>query len=428
MLKRIDAAEVQLGMFIHKLEGSWFKHPFWKSRFLLNDADMLQSLRHSDVAGIIIDTGKGADVSARQANSALRPAAPAPSQAVTRPAGRPARVAGPVVRQPFDLRSTTRAGMAREFGHAGKIADRGRKLVGQVFLEMRLGKSIKTRHVEPVIEEIFASVQRNPHAFNGLMRCKRDNEYIYRHAIAISALMISLARTMKFSPEQIREAGMAGLLMDVGIGHLPVDLTQLGGDYRNLDPAILEQHVPLGHEFLRAGGGIPDDVLAVTRNHHERIDGTGYPRGVKGPEIDTLSRMAAICDFYDSLVSDTAEGTGMNPASALQQMAVMTGWFDRAILKSFIETMGMHPIGSVVRLCSGRLAMVVDQDPSDYSRPKVRCFYSTQTGRFVQPSDIELAHCYGEDEIEAVADPTDYGIEDFAKLREHLFAAASKAA
>ena len=424
MLKRIDAADVQLGMFIHKLEGSWFKHPFWKSRFLLDDEDTLQSLRGSDVTGIVIDTAKGADVLPARPRAGRNGKGAAP---LARPAGRAMR-AMPGGRPPFDLRSTARAGMAREFGHAGTIADRGRKLVGQVFLEMRLGKSIKTRNVEPVIEEIFASVQRNPHAFNGLMRCKRDNEYIYRHAIAMSALMISLARTMKFSPEQIRIAGMAGLLMDVGIGHLPVDLTQLGGDYRNLDPAILEQHVPLGHEFLRAGGGIPDEVLAVARNHHERIDGTGYPRGVKGPEIDTLSRMAAICDFYDSLVSDTAEGTGMNPASALQQMAVMTGWFDRAILKSFIETMGMHPIGSVVRLCSGRLAMVVDQDPADCSRPRVRCFYSTRSGRFVQPTDIELAHCYGEDEIEAVADPADYGIDDFAKLREHLFAAAAKAA
>lgn len=425
MLKRIEAAEVQLGMFIHKLEGSWFKHPFWKSRFLLEDQDTLENLRYSDVDGVIIDTDKGADVAPAVrrfvTDSAGAAAAPAP-----RPLARPARpipAAGP---QPFDLRSTGRTGMPREFGNAARIADRGKKLVSRVFLEMRLGKTIKAKNIEPVIEDIFASVQRNPHAFNGLMRCKRDNEYIYRHAIAVSALMISLGRTLKFPPDRIREAGTAGLLMDVGIGHLPVDLTQMGGDYRNLDKRILEQHVHLGHQFLSAGGGISDAVLAVCLNHHERIDGSGYPRGMKGPEIDILSRMAAICDFYDSLVSDSAEGSGMNPASALQQMEVMTGWFDPDILKAFVETMGIHPIGSVVKLGSGRLAMVVDQDPSDYARPKVRCFYSIATGRFVQPTDIALAHCYGEDEIEGLANPADYGIADFATMRERLFAAASK--
>ena len=229
MLKRIDVADVQLGMFIHKLEGSWFKHPFWKSKFLLEDRETLENLRFSDVDGVIIDIAKGKDAQPfhRMETPAAKPPAEAPRPSPVQRRRQPvAAAAAP----PVDLRATRPQGMAREFGHAGKVAEKGRKVVSKVFLESRLGKAIKAAQIEPVIEDIFASVQRNPHAFNGLMRCKRDNQYIYRHALAVSALMISLARHMKLPAATIREAGMAGLLMDVGIGHLPVDLDDCGGD------------------------------------------------------------------------------------------------------------------------------------------------------------------------------------------------------
>ena len=352
MLKRISTSDVELGLFVHKLEGSWFKHPFWKTKFLLEDPAMLADLHASDVAGVIIDTSRGLDLRPKPVRPVMAETAPATSAPIVRPERRRPLVSRSNEAPPIDLRSTTPHTTAREFGAAVRVAGQSRKLVSRIFLESRFGKTIKAAAVEPVIEDIFASVQRNPHAFNGLMRCKRDNEYVYRHALAVSALMISLARHMKMPPNTIREAGMAGLMMDVGIGHLPVDLTEYGGDYRNVDETILRQHVMLGHQFLSAGGDMPQSVLDVCHNHHEMMDGTGYPRGLKGNEIDVMSRMAAICDTYDSLVSDTAEGTGMDPASAVAQMNAMQGWFDQDIMQKLIETMGIYPIGSVVRLRS----------------------------------------------------------------------------
>ena len=427
MLKRISTSDVELGMFVHKLEGSWFKHPFWKTKFLLEDPAMLADLHASDVAGVIIDTARGLDLRPKPVRPVMAETAPATSAPIVRPERRRPLVSRSNEAPPIDLRSTTPHTTAREFGAAVRVAGQSRKLVSRIFLESRFGKTIKAAAVEPVIEDIFASVQRNPHAFNGLMRCKRDNEYVYRHALAVSALMISLARHMKMPPNTIREAGMAGLMMDVGIGHLPVDLTEYGGDYRNVDETILCQHVMLGHQFLSAGGDMPQSVLDVCHNHHEMMDGTGYPRGLKGNEIDVMSRMAAICDTYDSLVSDTAEGTGMDPASAVAQMNAMQGWFDPEIMQKFIETMGIYPIGSVVRLRSGRLAMVVGQSPSDITRPRVRTFLSVAERRFVKAEDIDLANCFGADEIEGSDDPAAYGVADWPKLRERLFTAAAKA-
>lgn len=428
MLKRIGLSDVELGMFIHKLEGSWFKHPFWRSKFLLQDEAMLGDLMASDIPGVVIDISKGHDVR-RQARSPHEPSPFRSQSPLSRANSRPAvsrRVSPQAQAQPDDLRATAPNSIGREFGLAKQVAGKSRKVVSRVFLESRLGKAIKSSIVEPVIADIFCSIQRNPHAFNGLMRCKRDNEYVYRHALAVSALMISLGRQMKLPAQKIREAGMAGLLMDVGIGLLPVDLSKYGGDYRNLDPAILNQHIALGYEFLEAGGGMPPAVLDVALNHHELMDGSGYPNRLSGERIDLLSRMAAICDAYDSMVSDTADGSGMDPASSLQQMRMMKGWFDPAILEKFVETLGVYPIGSVVLLRSDRLAMVVAQDPSDSMRPRVQPFFTNITGKFIKADEIALASCYGQDEIVETVEPSDYGIEDFPRIRERLFNAAHR--
>ena len=425
MLKRIDVSDVELGMFVHKLEGSWFKHPFWKSRFLLNDNETLQSLQASDVDGVIIDTSKGLDLRPQPVRTPpVKTAAPAA------PARKPRFSAAPATRRAtpsqFGLRATGAQTMAQEFGNAQTVAGQSRKVVSKMFLEARLGRSIKAAQVSPVIEDIFCSIQRNPHAFNGLMRCKRENEYVYRHALAVSALMISLARQMKMRPDEIRVAGMAGLLHDVGIGHLPDDLAAYGGDYRNVPDEIFRQHVQLGANSLQMGGDIPEAVQDVCLHHHETLDGTGYPAGLKGDEISLLARMAAICDTFDSMVSDTAEGVGMNPASAIEQMSYLKGWFDQTILQHFVATMGIFPIGSVVLLRSGRLAMVVDQFPDDLHKPVVRVFYSVAERRAVRPQILALGECFGEDDIVRSVDVDDYDIPDFQRLRQSLFAGAAK--
>jgi HD-GYP domain-containing protein (c-di-GMP phosphodiesterase class II) len=319
MLKQIAISQIELGMFVHKLEGSWYRHPFWKSRFLLDDPSMLAELQQSALDTVIIDTAKGLDLRAVP----LRPAVndqTAPPQPVFRTARRSPQPARREASAHVDLRPTAPQPMAREFGLAKTVAGESRKVVSRMFLQARLGKTIKVAQVEPVIEDVFASIQRNPHAFNGLMRCKRDNQFVYRHVLTVSALMISLARPMKLSPAHIREAGMAGLLMDVGIGHLPVDLSAYGGDYRNVPIKVFKQHVDLGHQLL-TGGGLSPNVLDACAAHHEALDGTGYPNKLKGDEIGLFPRMAAIGDTYDAMVSDTAEGVGMNPASAIEQLS-----------------------------------------------------------------------------------------------------------
>lgn len=425
MLKTISIAEVELGMFIHRLQGSWLSHPFWKSRFVIRDEDDLAALRESEVPAVIIDTQRGADVQA--------PAAAPPAGAATGSATRVGRALSSARQSlvpaapPPPAATHASPGTIREFGRARETALHARRTISRTFLEARFGKRIRMGAVEPVIDDIFSSIQRNPHAFNSLMRCKRDNQMLYRHALAVSALMISLARKMKLPPAQIREAGAAGLLLDVGIGLLAYDLDQPSGSFAQIPAEILQAHVQCGHGLLAASGEMPTAVLDACLRHHERLDGSGYPHGLAGEAIDPLSRMAAICDHFDMRVSDPGAPSAVSPALVLEDMQAAPHLFDSKIMAHFAEVIGVYPVGTFVQLVSGRVGMVIDQDTNDTALPTVRIFWSTKLDRPIRRTTLNLAQAYGEDAIESTLEPAGLAIGDIRALRENLLHGSLKA-
>jgi HD-GYP domain-containing protein (c-di-GMP phosphodiesterase class II) len=446
MLKRIDIAEVRLGMFIHKLEGPWLKHPFWRTKFLLTDPQTLADLRASEVEGVLIDVGKGDDVAHSTASrgsgvSTLR--RPLVSASTPAAAGSGLDVADRVRQErmrklasvraansnvvPFNAHSNGPLSVAREVGHARAVVARANRVLGAVFEQARLGKAISRGQVEPVIEDLFASVQRNPHAFNGLMRIRRENSSLYAHGLAVSALMIALGRQMGLDDDRVKEAGLAGLLMDVGMGHLPIDVSTINEDLSEAERKIVETHTTLGYEFLHLGGEIPERVAVVCLEHHERCDGTGYPKGLTGENISLFGRMAAVCDVYDSMTSDRPHRPRIDPNAALGLMRAMEGELDDEILDQFIESVGVYPIGSVVRLSNGKLALVVDQNVGEYTSPRVWAFYDLNIRSLIKPEDLDMRLFKDQIEIICSDDGSDYGIENFAAVREMVFSSACKA-
>ncbi|SFF95788.1 HD-GYP domain, c-di-GMP phosphodiesterase class II (or its inactivated variant) [Novosphingobium sp. CF614] len=426
-LKQISTSQVELGMFIHGFQGSWLSHPFWRARFLVTDEEKLQALRDSALDAIVIDTERGIDVVTRgEAPPPRGPAAPPETRARIQrrepaAAARPAPLAAP-----FPAQRPGSVAIVREFGNARHAAGQARKVISRIFLEARLGKAPRVTEVAPVVEDIHASIERNPHAFSGLMRCKTEIEAIYQHMLSVSALMVSLARQMKLSPQEVRLAGMAGLLLDIGVSRLELDAAKLARRLDAIEPELWHRHCYVGREMLAAADGMPDEVLHAVARHHELMNGSGFPQKLAGREIDIYSRMAAICDQFDLIVCGAMTGRTVDPAEALRMMMRMEGAFDDAILAGFREALGVYPVGSFVMLRSGRIAMVVDQDPSDPALPTVRAFYSAATGKHVAAKTIVLAHCYGEDAIAGVADMAGLDLPAPEDLRERLFAAAAK--
>ncbi|MCT2398922.1 HD-GYP domain-containing protein [Novosphingobium mangrovi (ex Huang et al. 2023)] len=429
-LKQIPTSQIELGMYIHSFEGSWLSHPFWRARFLVEDQEKLETLRESALDGVVIDTDRGIDVAVK-ADEAPPPRGPvlhSDMKARVRrrepAAASPARPAAPArpIRAAAPLAGS--ATVAREFGNARRTVGQARKVISKIFIEARLGKAPRVADVTPVVEDIHASIERNAHAFSGLMRCKTEMEAIYQHMLSVSALMVSLAREMRLTPQETRLAGMAGLLLDIGVSRLEIGNAMMAGQLDDIDEELWQRHCYIGRELLAAADDVPEEVLHAVMRHHEHMDGSGFPQSLAERDIDLFSRMAAICDRFDLIVAGAVTGQAVDPAEAMRMMMETEDAFDSEILTRFREALGVYPVGSFVKLRSERIAMVVDQDPSEPALPTVRAFYSLAADKHVATKTIALAECYGEDAITGVADISGLDLPPVEELRERLFSAS----
>lgn len=425
MLKRIRTEDVSLGMFLHKLEGSWLSHPFWKRRFLIEDSETIEQLRNSKVEWIMIDVERGNDVTPAAAIQATDQPPPAfsatPSPLPAR--GRSAQILGrarrsedaaPPAQRDVALTNVPR-GLAAEMKTATDIAHRSRQVMRGVFTQARLGRTVEISAVEPLVDDIMRSIQRHPHAFTGVMRLMKTSDYLYTHALSVSSLMISLALELGLRPVQVREAGLAGLLMDVGMGHVPSEIYDKEGELTAAEEEIVQSHTRLAHEFVAVGGDVQQGVLDVCLHHHERMDGSGYPDRLSGDAIPLFARMAAICDVYDAMTSRRPHRESIDPAAALATMRDSFHLIDADIFQAFVRAVGIYPIGALVRLASDRLALVLDQNPKNPTLPRVRAFYAISEAQFVEPEDIDLVYRVGKDSIIGPERPTDWPLGDWGR-------------
>ena len=377
MLKKIAVADLRLGMHLHGFDAAWIDHPFWRTRFLLSDPADLARIRASAVRACWIDLTQGLDVA---------PAADAQHEAAVEPAP-----------PPTDASPAAPVSMEEELRRAAALCRRSRGQVMQMFAEARMGKALDTASSAALVEEVSASVFRNREALVSLARLKTADDYTYMHSVAVCALMVSLGRTLGLSDDECRQAGLAGLLHDMGKALMPAEVLNKPGKLSDAEHEIMKTHPARGHELLAESRGVAHEALDVVLHHHERIDGRGYPHGLAGDAISRLARMGAVCDVYDAITSNRPYKAGWDPAVSMARMASWQGHFDPVLFAAFVKTLGIYPTGSIVRLASGRLAVVLEQNPSALTTPVVKVFHSTRTNLPLTPERIDLAR--GSDRI-----------------------------
>lgn len=376
MLKKINVKDVKLGMYLQELCGSWMDHPFWKKSFELVDPKDLKTLQECGIMEVWIDTSKGLDVEtstggqdekeARQnIENKLQQAAQAPNSPVS---------------------------MQEEIAQAKELHGRAEKAVTQMFQEARMGKAIQIDEVGPLVDDINQSITRNPEAFLSLSRLKTKDNYTYLHSVAVCALMIALGKQMGLDEALLKDLGMAGLLHDVGKMMIPDEVLNKPGRLTDEEFNVVRNHPQRGWEILKGSAGVCEMALDVCLHHHERVDGKGYPDRLNGETISLSAKMGAVCDVYDAITSARCYKPGWDPAEAIRKMAEwQEGHFDSKVFHAFVKTIGIYPSGTLVRLKSTRLAVVIEQSNSSLVTPIVKVFFSTKANAPVNPEIVDLS-------------------------------------
>ncbi|OGS66558.1 MAG: hypothetical protein A2522_06520 [Gallionellales bacterium RIFOXYD12_FULL_53_10] len=380
MLKKISVDDVKLGMHIEEMCGGWMDHPFWKSSFEVKDSKILHMLHRSAVREVWINTRKGIDV-APEVNTASED------------------IENLKVEETLLLASKTQShtenhqiSLHDEIDRARIIHAKAKKEVISMFQNARMGRMLNLENVESLVDEINQSMLRNDSALLSLLRIKNKDDYTYLHSISVCALMLSLGRKLGLEGASLNEAGMAGLLHDIGKSLIPENILNKPSHLSDCEFEVMKEHPQLGWNILSQSSEISEITLDVCLHHHERLDGSGYPKQLSGDTISLFSRMAAICDVYDAITADRCYKKAWEPAIAIRKMAEWKdGNYDVLIFHAFIKTIGIYPVGSLVTLNSGRLGIVIEQTPKSLLTPRITVFYSTRSSEYIHPEIVDLS-------------------------------------
>ena len=397
MLKKIRIEQLQVGMYVHTLCGAWLAHDFWRTSFLVDTTEVLTKLRASPVQEVWIDTRKGLNTTQALPASVLAAFA----------------------------EDTTPASLNQELERASAMCDEASDAVMRMFSEARMGRALDLSTASTLVQAICSSVERHPDALISMARLKTSDNYTYMHSVAVCGLMVALARKMELSEAQIMQAGMAGLLHDMGKAHSDPNILNKPGALTDEEFKHMQRHPVKG--FLMLQGSVQDEgVLDACLHHHERMDGKGYPHGLAGADIRLLTRMTTICDVYDAITSDRPYKKGWAPGVALQRMAQWCHThLDAQIFETFVKAIGLYPVGSLVRLQSGLLGVVCAPAQNSMSTPQVAAFYHIGLQRMLRPAKLLDLEKLPDERIVAGEDPSKWPFTNLEQLWQKAVATAS---
>ncbi|QLG89697.1 HD-GYP domain-containing protein [Chitinibacter bivalviorum] len=379
MIKKIPSEAIRPGMYIHDLNVDWMNHPFVRNQFVIEGDEAIAKIIATGVREVYIDTARGLDMAdaptVEEVNAEL-------DAQLLKMAEEPS----PIIKVSF----------AEEMTRARKIHSQASNAVRTVMRDIRLGQAIHLEGVAQVVEDITDSVLRNSGALVGLSGIKNKDEYTFLHSVSVCTLMVTFAQSLGLDRDLIRLAGTGGLLHDTGKMKVPNEILNKPGRLTEAEFAIMQSHPEAGWQILKDIDGMEDIPLDITLHHHERMDGTGYPHKLPGDQISRMAQMAAVVDVYDAITSDRCYHKGMPAPEGLRKLWEWSKFhFNPELVQAFMRTVGIYPVGTLVRLESGRLAVVIDQNDAAMLQPKVKVIFSTKSNTYITPQVVDLARPMG---------------------------------
>ncbi len=346
----MNVADLQIGMFVCRLDRPWEDTPFPLQGVELNSREDIDTLRRLCQV-VYVD--------------AHRLVSYDPHQALTR-----TELSGSRFKSSMCYADTVP--IEEEAPRARVALDTASKIVDDIFEDIASGRELSVEHVEQAVRPLVASVLRSADAFFLIEGLRQHDNYSYNHAISCSALGAAFGRHLGFDEETIFSLAAGGLLMDVGKTRLPESLLQYQGTLSPDDVNTIRSHVEHGLAIVAESDITNQDVLDILRTHHERHDGSGYPDGLAGNAIPVTGRMLGLIDTYHAMSSVRPYRAAISRHRALRQIYAARGsLFQAAMIEQLQVCLGVYPTGSLVELSTGEVAIVMAQNQVRRLRPRV---------------------------------------------------------
>ncbi len=397
MRYKVNVGDLQTGMYVTELDRPWVGTPFLFQGFLIESDEELEQLKAICVFVVIDEAqskvavgsvGKSADDSTESTQESARESQKSSARNTERPAQERASV---------------------------------QQNIGQLLASAKDGKEIDTKESQRIIARLVQqSMNHNLMMQMSNLRNRQDRDA--GHSLNTAILAIAFGKHLGHSEDRLRLLGLGAILHDIGKTHTPREILDKPGKLTDEEFAVIKRHPDEGYEMLKTSNNVPDEVLSMVRYHHERVNGSGYPNGLKGDEIPLSVGIISIADAYETLTTDNPYQPALTPVEALQRLRTTgTEGFGKDLMQGFIRFMGLYPVGSVVKLNSNDIAIVFSADQKTRMRPLVMLVRDSK-GTEIRPHRLVNLAVLPESKlsISGIVDPRKYAIDTATLFEKEL--------
>ena len=341
-LVKMQAMSLEPGMFVAELDRPWLETPFALQGFVVRNTDeVLYVSKHVD--HVYVDAEyKG---QSQRLSLAVAPTAATPEN---------------------------RLELKEEFRQAKVCFDSAADTLDRVFESIRSGQETDIGAVRNAVNPLIEGVFRNQEAVAALLRLKESGSYRYHHGVSMAVWAAILGRHIGLQQDELEKLSIGCAMCDVGMTQLPPELLDQTDNLTDEQHAVVRAHPTIGAQMVAESGEVDFEILAIIENHHERMDGSGYPRGLEGASIPVLARIAGLVDAYDAMITPRPYAQARTSHEAVQELIDLKGGqFQEALVEQFVQAIGLFPTGTVVELNSGEVAIVVNQNQTRRLKPEV---------------------------------------------------------
>ncbi|MGA9853429.1 MAG: HD-GYP domain-containing protein [Gammaproteobacteria bacterium] len=360
MRYKVNVSDLRTGMYVAELDRSWVGTPFLFQGFLIESDVELEQLK-TTCSFVIVDEA--------QSTVAVAPVGKPPDDGKTAPPAQDAvlpKIPDRHADQPVIVRTAVQTN------------------IGELFVSAKQGAGIEIRESQLIVERLVRQ-SANPNLMLQMANLRQNQDRNVSHSLNTAILAIAFGHHLGHAEERLRLLGLGAILHDIGKTRVPAELLNKPGRLTDAEFEVMKRHPAEGYELLKGLDDVPDEVRDMVRYHHERANGSGYPQGLQGDDIPLSASIIAIVDAYETLTADTPYQPALTPVEALHRLRT-TGMqeYGQDLVQGFIRFLGLYPVGSLVTLSSGDIAVVLASDPNKRLRPLILVVRDGQ-GKEIRP-------------------------------------------